>query len=83
MAFAAEAVTTALVVALVMVTALAMLIGILGSAFGEGFERCPRCDRWTLSVHGQAHEGGCPVTVHEHVCAVLRAAFGGIHLRHH
>jgi hypothetical protein len=82
MAVAAEVVTTILVVALVAAMALAMFVGILGAVFGEGFERCPRCKRMTMSVHGHAHPGGCPTGLHAHAVHLVDSTFRSLHLRH-
>ena len=83
MAIAAEVIAGIFVVVLLAATALAMLVGILGGVFGEGFERCERCRHITLSFEGRPHPGGCPATLHQHVAHVVGVTFHGVHLRHH
>jgi hypothetical protein len=83
MAVAAEVIAAILIAALLAATAFAMVIGILGGVFGEGFERCARCRQLTLSMHGQAHPYGCPDTVRQHLMHAVEVAFHDVHVRHH
>ena len=83
MAVAADAIAAILIALLLAATAFAMVIGILGGVFGEGFERSGRCGHLTLGMHGQAHPYGCPETWRQHVAHLVEAAFHGVHLRHH
>jgi hypothetical protein len=83
MAMAAEVITGILVVILLVATAFAMVAGILGGVFGEGFERCGRCGHLTLGIRGHAHPKGCPDTLPGHLVHVVHSAFHDVHLRHH
>lgn len=83
MAVAAEVIAGILIAILLVVTALTLLVGIMGALFSEGFERCPRCEHWTLGMRGVAHPHGCPDNLFEHTAHVVQAAFHHVHLRHH
>ncbi len=83
MAMTAEVIAGILVVLLLVATVLALVIGTLGGVFGEGFERCGRCGRLTLSIKGEAHPDGCPVTPYSQVTHVAHAAMHHAHFRHH
>jgi hypothetical protein len=83
MAVAAEVIAAILITVLLAATAFAMMIGILGGVFGEGFERCARCQHLTQSMHSQAHPYGCLETVRQHVMHAVEVAFHDVHLRHH
>lgn len=83
MAVAAEVIAAILIALLLAATAFAMVIGILGGVFGEGFERCTRCRHVTLGMHGQAHPYGCPETLRQHLTHVVEVALHDVHLRHH
>ena len=83
MAVAAEVVAAILIAGLLAATAFALTIGILGGVFGEGFERCARCGRVALSMHGAAHSGGCPETLRQHVRHLVGVAVHDVRVRHH
>ena len=83
MAVAAEVITSVLVVVLLLATVLTMVVGILGSVFGEGFERCRQCGRVTFCIKGQTHPAGCPAPLHEHLAHLVDATVHGVHLRPH
>ncbi len=85
MSIVAEVIAAILVALLLAVSAFALLVGILGSVFGEGFARCARCGHFTLGSAGHLHPHGCPRTFHQHLTHVVRvtdAAFRTVHLRH-
>jgi hypothetical protein len=46
--------------ALLLVTATAVTVGLVGACTGERPGRCPRCHRFGWTVEGQVHGGGCP-----------------------
>lgn len=83
MAMAAEVIAGILVVLLLLATVFALVIGTLGGVFGEGFERCRRCGHLTLSIGGDTHPSGCPVTLYAHATHVTHAAIRHAHVRHH
>jgi hypothetical protein len=53
------AVIAALVVVVLAFSTCAALVGLVGSLGGRGFECCPRCHRYGLSLNGEVHENGC------------------------
>lgn len=83
MAVAAEVIAGVLIAALLVATAFTLFVGMVGTPFSEGFERCDRCGHWTLDFRGVTHPHGCPGTVFEHVAHAVEVAFHGAHLRHH
>lgn len=40
------------------------VIGVMAAISGESFGKCPRCHRYSWSVGGTLHHGGCPPPVH-------------------
>jgi hypothetical protein len=83
MAVVAEVIAGILIAVLLVATALSLFVGLMGTVFSEGIERCTRCGHWTLGYHGLTHPQGCPGTLYEDAAHVLQAAFHHVHLRHH
>lgn len=53
------AVTAALVAIVLVVSAGAAVVGLVGVVCGGDLERCPKCHRYGLSLNGELHEDGC------------------------
>lgn len=56
-----------------------LVIGILGAVSGERFARCSRCGRFGLTVDERRHSEGCPVSSGPAWAGLAH----GPHLRHH
>lgn len=64
---------------LLLVTAGPFLLGVVGAACGEWFERCPRCGHLGMTAGGELHAEGCPVPL---FVRVEHAAHLGRPVRH-
>ena len=62
-----------LVGVLLAVSVWVLVVGILGVLSGERVTRCRRCHRFVLTLHGQAHPKGCPLTFHQDVSNAIGA----------
>lgn len=65
------AVTAALVATVLVVSAGAAVVGLVGVLCGEELERCPRCHRYDLLLNGELHEDGCH-GLHEELARIGR-----------
>ena len=83
MTVAAEVIVGILIAALLVATALALFVGLMGALFSEGFQKCQRCGHWTLGFQGTTHLHGCPGSFYEHGAHILQVAFHHAHVRQH